>query len=345
MYHSLSRAQRIVTILLVLVLTVLPSAVLADSQSATLVSTSISEVVIIADDAVSAIGFTVDGQIYTTPVSVLKGGGVDIHLSSLPSGKQLYTVVEGDAAQVLTDRSIHLYNIRSERVIVTLSFGTPSIPENPTPTPTVTPTETPTVTPTVTPTGTPEPGVRPTPSEPDTPSPSEPVRPDVPDTPGTPDTPGADTPGSDEPGSDKPGSDEPGLDEPGSDGPFVPILPPAGSVYNIAGSIPLAAGALLLFLLVFWRRKVYRLLKHHAKQYGEKPDKQQLKATAAAVVALLQNKELYPEWRKNKETLARLLADIERALDETQYPQSIPREPVVTDIIKAAKGRINRYRL
>ena len=283
---------------------------------------SVSEVEVRVDSAVQAIGFVVNGEEYTGPISVLPGGNVVVSLKSLPSRGTLSSVVDGNADQILGTSLVILYNIQSPQVTLTLTIsGGPSIPENPTPTPT------------------------PTPSEPDTPSPSEPVRPDVPDTPGTPDTPGADTPGSDEPGSDKPGSDEPGLDEPGSDGPFVPILPPAGSVYNIAGTIPLAAGALLLFLLVFWRRKVYRLLKHHAKQHGEKPDKQQLKATAAAVVALLQNKELYPEWRKNKETLARLLADIERALDETQYPQSIPREPVVTDIIKAAKSRINRYRL
>ena len=300
-----------------------PTTAIADTNQPVLVTTYISEIIIHTDSAVQAIGFTVDGVSNVNHVPIAPGGSVVISLLSLPEGKILETSIRGTARQELTAYSVTVSDVGTNVVYLTLSLGTSTVP----------PTETPTVTPT------------PTPSEPDTPSPSEPVRPDVPDTPGTPDTPGADTPGSDEPGSDKPGSDEPGLDEPGSDGPFVPILPPAGSVYNIAGFIPLAAGFLLLFLLVFWRRKVYRLLKHHAKQHGEKPEKQQLKATAAAVVALLQNKELYPEWRKNKETLARLLADIERALDETQYPQSIPREPVVTDIIKAAKGRINRYRL
>ena len=293
----------IISILLSVCLFTVPAFGVSEDVS---VSVVLVDVVINADSSISSIGFTVNGMEYRPPLSVVSGGEILITLNRLPGGKQLQTVVEGNATQELSSSSVRLYDISGERVVVylTLVGGSspsiyPSLPETPT-----NPETPPTVNPTL------------------------------------PDTPGADTPGSDEPGSD-----EPGLDEPGADGPFVPILPPAGFVYNIAGSIPLAAGFLLLFLLVFWRRKVYRLLKHHAKQHGEKPDKQQLKATAAAVVALLQNKELYPEWRKNKETLARLLADIERALDETQYPQSIPREPVVTDIIKVAKGRINRHRL
>ena len=302
-------------LLLVVILLIVPFPAVGyplTAYSSSTVSLDVCEVCIVGDGTIAGIGYFVNGNPSISQVFVTKDEEVLITISSLPAGKRLQPTLSGTAELELTTDSVRLYDIRSERVIITLSFGTSSIPEHPTDEPTES---------------------------------DDPVRPDVPDTPGTPDTPGADTPGSDEPGSDKPGSDEPGLDEPGADGPFVPILPPAGSVYNIAGSIPLAAGALLLFLLVFWRRKVYRILKAHAKQHGEKPDKQQLKATAAAVVALLQNKELYPEWRKNKETLARLLADIERALDETQYPQSIPREPVVTDIIKAAKGRINRHRL
>ena len=73
------------------------------------------------------------------------------------------------------------------------------------------------------------------PSSPD----DEPDYPDTPDTPSEPDLPV----NPDNPGSDTPGSDEP----------YTPILPPAGSVYNIAGAASLAAGFLLLFLLLFMR--------------------------------------------------------------------------------------------
>ena len=134
-------------------------------------------------------------------------------------------------------------------------------------------------------------------------------------------------------------------DTPGSDEPYVPILPPAGSVYNIAGTIPLAAGFLLLFLLVFWRRKVYRILKAHAKKHGEKPERKQLKATADAIIQIIRDEEKYPKWRKNSELTTRLSADIISVLDEMQYPPQIPRGAVAADIIKSAKGRINRHRL
>ncbi|MBQ9831694.1 MAG: DUF3387 domain-containing protein, partial [Methanocorpusculum sp.] len=116
-------------------------------------------------------------------------------------------------------------------------------------------------------------------------------------------------------------------------------------VYNIAGVIPLVAGFLLLFLLVFWRRKVYRILKKHAKQHGEKPERKQLRATADAIIQLIRDEEEYPKWRKNSELTTRLSADIVSALDEMQYPPTIPRDAVVADIIKSAKGRINRHRL
>ena len=134
-------------------------------------------------------------------------------------------------------------------------------------------------------------------------------------------------------------------DTPGSDEPYVPIIPPAGSVYNIAGTIPLAAGFLLLFLLVFWRRKVYRILKAHAKKHGEKPGRKQLKATADAIIQIIRDEEKYPKWRKNSELTTRLSADIISVLDEMQYPPQIPRGAVAADIIKSAKGRINRHRL
>ena len=134
-------------------------------------------------------------------------------------------------------------------------------------------------------------------------------------------------------------------DTPGSDEPLVPILPPADSVYNFAGFIPLLAGFFLLFLLVFWRRKVYRILKKHAKEHGEKPERKQLRATADAIIQLIRDEEKYPKWRKNSELTKRLETDIIRTLDEMQYPPTIPRDAVVADIIKAAKGRINRHRL
>ena len=101
----------------------------------------------------------------------------------------------------------------------------------------------------------------------------------------------------------------------------------------------------LLFLLFFWRRKVYRILKKHAKEHGEKPERKQLKATADAIIQLIRDEEKYPKWRKNSELTTRLSADIVSALDEMQYPKVIPRDAVVADILKAAKGRLNRHRL
>lgn len=162
-----------------------------------------------------------------------------------------------------------------------------------------------------------------------TPDPEKPDIPTLPDLPELPDTP----------------SDPENPDTPGSDEPYVPILPPAGNVYNIAGVIPLFAGFFLLFLLFFWRRKVYRILKKHAKEHGEKPERKQLKATADTIIQLIRDEEKYPKWRKNSELTKRLETDIIRTLDEMQYPPTIPRDPVVADIIKAAKGRINRHRL
>ena len=138
-------------------------------------------------------------------------------------------------------------------------------------------------------------------------------------------------------------------DTPGSDEPLVPILPPADSVYNFAGFIPLLAGFFLLFLLIFLRGNlVYRILKKHAKRHGEKPDKEekkQLKATASAIILLIRDEERYGEWRKNREMETRLSADIISVLDEMQYPPQIPRGAAAAEILKAAKGRINRHRL
>lgn len=165
---------------------------------------------------------------------------------------------------------------------------------------------------------------------PDNPS----VTPDIPSTPDTPDIP--DTPEN---------PDTPGSDEPGSDEPYLPILPPAGSVYNLAGFIPLGAGALLLFLVFFWKRKVYRILNAHAKKHGEKPEKEHLKEIADAIIKLVRDEGRYPEWKKNSDVMKRLWFDIESVLDEMNYPKIVPRGALVAEILKAARGRINRHRL
>ena len=134
-------------------------------------------------------------------------------------------------------------------------------------------------------------------------------------------------------------------DTPGSDEPYRPTVPPAGSVYNLAGFIPLAAGFLLLFLVFFWRRKVYRILKSHAKKHGEKPEKEHLKEIADAIIKLVRDEGRYPEWKKNSDMAKRLSADIVSVLDEMNYPKAVPRGALVAEIIKAARGRINRHRL
>jgi len=139
--------------------------------------------------------------------------------------------------------------------------------------------------------------------------------------------------------------DTPGSDEPGSDEPYTPILPPAGSVYNLAGFIPLGSGALLLFLALFWKRKVYRILKSHAKKHGEKPEKEHLKEIADAIIKLVRDEGRYPEWKKNSDVAKRLSADIVSVLDEMNYARAVPRGALVAEIIKAARGKINRHRL
>ena len=270
------------------------------------VSVVLVDVVINADSSISSIGFTVNGMEYRSPLSVVSGGEILITLNRLPRGKQLQPVVEGNAAQELSSSSVRLYDISGERVVVYLTLVGGSSPSI-------------------------YPSLPETPTNPETPPTVNPTLPD---------TPGADTPGSDEPGSD-----EPGLDEPGADGPFVPILPPAGSVYNLAGFIPLAAGFLLLFLVFFWRRKVYRILKSHAKKHGEKPEKEHLKEIADAIIKLVRDEGRYPEWKKNSDVAKRLSADIVSVLDEMNYARAVPRGALVAEILKAARGRINRHRL
>ena len=157
--------------------------------------------------------------------------------------------------------------------------------------------------------------------------------PDYPDTPDVPDVP----------------TEPENPDTPGSDEPYTPILPPAGIVYNIAGFASLIAGFLLLFLLFFMRGNlVYRTLKKHAKEHGEKPDKEEkkhLKEIASAVVSRIKDDEKYPEWKKNSDVMKHLGVDICLLLDEMKYREAVPREALVTEILKAARGRINRHRL
>ena len=166
-------------------------------------------------------------------------------------------------------------------------------------------------------------------------SPDYPDTPDVPDVPTEPENP--DTP------------DTPGSDEPGSDEPYTPILPPAGIVYNIAGAASLVAGFLLLFLLLFMRGNlVYRTLKKHAKEHGEKPDKEEkkrLKEIASAVVSRIKDDEKYPEWKKNTDVMKHLGVDICLLLDEMKYREAVPREALVIEILEKARGKINRHRL
>ena len=143
--------------------------------------------------------------------------------------------------------------------------------------------------------------------------------------------------------------DTPGSDEPGSDEPLIPILPPAGWVKNIAGFASLIAGFLLLFLLFFMRGNlVYRTLKKHAKEHGEKPDKEEkkhLKEIASAVVSRIKDDEKYPEWKKNSDVMKHLGVDICLLLDEMKYRETVPREALVIEILEKARGKINRYRL
>lgn len=330
MSHLHCFLRRVLLFLILTAVVLSSSAVALGSISDTIIMTSVSEVEVIADSSVSAVGFTVNGDPYSGPVYAVSGENILILLNQYQNGRELYMYLVGNAAPYLSSHSVLLTRISGTHITLYLSFEEITEPFDPDTPSTDDPTQ---------PDGPDMPDV------PDTPSPSEPVRPDVPDTPGTPDTPGADTPGSDEPGSDKPGTDTPGSDEPGSDDPYRPILPPADSVYNLAGFIPIGAGALLLFLVFFWRRKVYRILKAHAKKHGEKPEKEHLKEIADAIIKLVKDDEKYPEWKKNNDVMRRLGVGICELLDEMNYPKIVPREALATEILKAAKGRLNRHRL
>ncbi len=287
----LSIWKNISLVLILLSFFVLPG-MAVDNQASSDLSARVNSVEVIVDETIENLGFVVNGEEYTGPVSVLPGGEVTVTLKTYPARGTLTPVIYGSAEQELGEYSIRLINIQTYvTLILTISGDSSDIPV---------------------------------------------IHP-LPDTPDDPETPPTDKPSEDNP------SENP--DTPGPDEPLVPILPPAGNVYNIAGVIPLFAGFFLLFLLFFWRRKVYRILKKHAKQHGEKPERKQLKATADAIIQLIRDEEKYPKWRKNSELTTRLSADIVSALDEMQYPKVIPRDAVVADIIKSAKGRINRHRL
>lgn len=279
------------------------------------VSAVVSDVYIVADSNVREIGYTVNGvqaqSESVTQLPIIPGGEVLISLPSLEEGKALQTFIDGNAAQELTRQTVKIHTITSSKLVIYLSLGnSPVLP--------------------------------PSPNLPPDDSPNEEI-----ETPENPDYPPTDVPGADKPSEDNPSEtpDTPGSDEPGSDEPYLPILPPADSVYNLAGFIPLGAGFLLLFLAFFWRRKVYRILKSHAKKHGEKPEKEHLKEIADAIINLVRDEGKYPEWKKNSDVMRRLGVDICELLDEMNYPKIVPREALVTEILKAAKGRLNRHRL
>ena len=334
-----------------------------------------SEILISATDAVrDSGGYTVNGDLNPTRIVLNGYGGLyQIEPVSLPPDTTMKLIVTypGRTDTIYWD-FFHLYipqHDSSLLVNVNLDFclesdvptdnpDTPSSPDSPDSP--VTPDDP------DTPSSPDSPDTPVTPDDPDTPSspdsPDTPVTPDNPNTPGSPDNPGTPvTPGTpstpvtpstpDVPvNPDTPVNpstpvtpDTPST--PGTDEPYVPILPPAGSVYNLAGFIPLGAGALLLFLVFFWRRKVYRILKSHAKKHGEKPEKEHLKEIADAIIKLVRDDGRYPEWKKNSDVAKRLSADIVSVLDEMNYARAVPRGALVAEIIKAAKGRINRHRL
>ena len=322
---SFSTLKCILLVLFVASLFILTS-VAAVASSSTVISTNVNEVEVIVDDSIRALDFVVNGEEYNGPVYVLPGGDVAVSLKSYPSKGTLSSVIEGDADQILGDYSVLLYNIRSPHVTLRLTLS--GVPSNPV--------------------------IPPTPDNPpsgDGPDyPNVPDYPDTPNTPSEPENPPTDDPGTDEPTKpDTPGTDTPGSDEPGSDDPYRPILPPAGIVYNIAGAASLVAGFLLLFLLFFMRGNlVYRTLKKHAKEHGEKPDKEEkkhLKEIASAVVSRIRDDEKYPEWKKNSDVMKHLGVDICLLLDEMKYREAVPRGALVAEILKAARGRINRHRL
>jgi len=286
-----------------------------------------SRFIVTADDAVKDLGYTVNGVSNREELSISGAEVTTITILTNPpqnSNEKIVLINSGISHDFENNQFVITINPHRHSVIIRVHLSQVDVPVTPNPTP-----------------GDDDDddedgsGTDPKPENPSYPvnppvNPVVPVIPEVPDTPVIPDVPvNPDTPGSDEP--------------------LVPILPPADSVSNFAGFIPLLAGFLLLFLLVAFRGNlVYRILKKHAKRHGEKPDKEekkQLKATAYAIILLIRDEERYGEWRKNREMEMRLTADIISVLDEMQYPPQIPRGAAAAEILKAAKGRINRHRL
>ena len=282
-----------------------------------------SRFIVTADDAVKDLGYTVNGVSNCEELSISGAEVTTITILTTPpqnSNEKIVLINSGISHDFENNQFVITINPHQHSVIIRVHLSQVDVPVTPNPNP-----------------GDDEDGsgTEPKPENPSSPvnppvNPVVPVIPEVPDTPVIPDVP-----------------EHP--DTPGSDEPLVPILPPADSVYNFAGFIPLLAGFLLLFLLVAFRGNlVYRILKKHAKRHGEKPDKEEkklLKATASAIILLIRDEERYGEWRKNREMEMRLSADIISVLDEMQYPPQIPRGAVAAEILKAAKGRINRHRL
>ena len=271
----------------------------------TQVSLTVSEVCIEADSNVERLGYVVNGDANVEKIIVSSADFIIIDVPSLPDGMELKTVVDYYGVEELVGHPVTLAGFPEDEA-ARITVHLSLIG---------TPVDDDNM-------GEDESGL--VPSKPSTPLPPyHPVEPEHPDTPSDPETP--DTPGSDEP--------------------LVPILPPADSVYNFAGFIPLVAGFLLLFLVFFWRRKVYRILKSHAKKHGEKPEKEHLKEIADAIIRLVRDEGRYPEWKKNSDVAKRLSADIVSVLDEMNYARAVPRGALVAEILKAARGRINRHRL
>ena len=271
----------------------------------TQVSLTVSEVCIEADSNVERLGYVVNGDANVEKIIVSSADFIIIDVPSLPDGMELKTVVDYYGVEELVGHPVTLAGFPEDEA-ARITVHLSLIG---------TPVDDDNM-------GEDESGL--VPSKPSTPLPPyHPVEPEHPDTPSDPETP--DTPGSDEP--------------------LVPILPPADSVYNFAGFIPLVAGFLLLFLVFFWRRKVYRILKSHAKKHGEKPEKEHLKEIADAIIKLVRDDGRYPEWKKNSDVAKRLSADIVSVLDEMNYARAVPRGALVAEILKAARGRINRHRL
>ena len=303
------------SVIILIVATFLVSPVvggIVDSGQTTITLITGSEFVLTANDTVKQIGYSVNGQKNVSRITFPIDEDTKFRivlLGDIPHNHSLKTSYSylGMSGEMWMDSPS--ITIRAHANPITVRVHLELIDNSPTTEP---PTDTPTNQPEVTPQGGGSGGKPSVPSTPDNP----PVEPD--------------TPGSDEPGSHEP---------------YLPILPPAGSVYNLAGFIPLGAGALLLFLAFFWKRKVYRILKSHAKKHGEKPEKEHLKEIADAIIKLVKDDEKYPEWKKNNDVMRRLGVGICELLDEMNYPKIVPREALATEILKAARGRINRHRL